>query len=61
METGIKHYVKDSDEVTAKETNYGSRQDGYDVELQSQVIRVQDDAVIAEGSHSLWIPGHLSM
>jgi hypothetical protein len=59
--TAVKHYAKDGDEVSAKEKDFGSRQAGYDVELQTQVIRVQDDAVIAEGSHSLWIPGHLSM
>jgi hypothetical protein len=36
-------------------------QKGYDIELQTEVIRVQDDAVIAKGSHSVWIPTYLSM
>jgi hypothetical protein len=36
-------------------------QKGYDIELQTEVIRVQDDAVIAKGSHLVWIPTYLSM
>jgi hypothetical protein len=29
--------------------------------LATQVIRVQDDAIVSEGTHRVWIPGYLTM
>jgi hypothetical protein len=37
------------------------RRYGYQVNLKTQVSRVRDDAVIAEGKHSIWIPDYLRM
>ena len=34
---------------------------GYDVVLRTVVTRVRDDAVIAEGTHELWVPDYLRM
>lgn len=34
---------------------------GFEIVLQTEVVRVQDDAVIAEGSHTVWIPSYLKM
>lgn len=32
---------------------------GYEIVLSTRVIRVQDDAVVAEGYSTVWIPGYL--
>lgn len=32
---------------------------GYEILLSTQVTRVQDDVTIAEGHHTVWIPGYL--
>lgn len=34
---------------------------GYTVHLDTRVLRVRDDAVIAEGTHCIWIPDYLRM
>jgi hypothetical protein len=34
---------------------------GYEISLTTRVVRVQDDAVVAEGSHKVWMPGYLTM
>jgi len=34
---------------------------GYQVRLQTQVLRVRDDAIISEGEHVLWIPDYVNM
>ena len=34
---------------------------GYEIELDTQVVRVQDDAVIATGRHTVWMPSYLKM
>lgn len=57
----VKHYTVDGKDVSSVERDFGSRQDGYEVTLKTEVIRVQDDAVISEGSHSVWVPGYISM
>jgi hypothetical protein len=53
--TSVKENVRGGEAVTPKEKQFG-HEDGYDIVLKTQVIRVQDDAVIAEGAHSIWIP-----
>lgn len=37
------------------------RKNGYNVSLRTLVTRVRDDAVIAEGTHELWVPDYLRM
>lgn len=56
----VKHYTRDGEEVSIKEKDFGSRQDGDEIQLVTQVVRTQDNEVIAEGSHSVWIPEYLS-
>ncbi|KAG7350268.1 hypothetical protein IV203_009628 [Nitzschia inconspicua] len=34
---------------------------GYEIGLTTQVVRVQDDAVVSEGTHQVWMPGYLTM
>ena len=34
---------------------------GYEIVLSTQVIREQDDSIIAEGSHTVWFPSYLTM
>jgi hypothetical protein len=34
---------------------------GYEICLTTEVVRVQDDAVISEGKHKVWMPGYLTM
>jgi hypothetical protein len=37
------------------------RNKGYEVSLKTQVTRVRDDALIAEGTQEIWIPDYLRM
>lgn len=37
----------------------GNAETGYEILLSTRVIRVQDDAVIAEGFSTVWIPRYL--
>lgn len=46
--------------VRGDEDRY-DRRVGYQVNLTTAVTRVRDDAVIAEGRHSIWIPDYLRM
>jgi len=57
---GVKHFARNGTEVSMKEKDFGRRQDGHEIHLSTQVVRTQDDEIIAEGSHSIWIPGYLS-
>ena len=57
---GVKHFTRHSEEVSIKERDFGSRQEGHEIRLVTEVVRTQDSEVIAEGSHSVWIPGYLS-
>ena len=50
---------KDADTVSAVKHSFGNRKDGYEIELNTTVVRVQDDASIAEGKHKVWIPGYV--
>jgi len=56
----IKHFTFNSKEVSIKEQDFGRRQEGHEIRLSTEVIRTQDMEIIAEGSHSVWIPGYLS-
>lgn len=58
--TGIKHFNRNGAEVSTKEKDFGSRQEGHEIQMATEVVRIQDNEVIAEGSHSIWIPGYLS-
>lgn len=48
----------DGSKIGGKNGN-GKAESGYEILLSTQVIRVQDDVVIAEGCHTVWIPGYL--
>lgn len=56
-----------TEEVDMPECGGGSRQDlyersnGFEVCLRTEVARVRDDATIASGTHSIWIPDYLHM
>ena len=55
----VQHFTASS---SASETPIGftSRQDGYEIELETQVTRTQDGAIIAQGSHSVWVPSSIA-
>jgi hypothetical protein len=38
-----------------------STKKGYEIVLSTQVVRVQDDATIAEGTHTVWLSSYLTM
>jgi hypothetical protein len=40
---------------------HNSGDKGYEIVLATQMIQVQDDAVVSEGTHRVWIPGYLTM
>jgi hypothetical protein len=56
----VEEIRKDAEMILTKEIDFGSRQDGYCIKLQTEVVRVQDDAVIADGTHSVWVPKCMS-
>ena len=58
--TSVEEIRKDGEAVSTSEHDFGSRQDGYCVLLKTSVVRVQDDAVIADGTHSVWVPRYAS-
>jgi acyl dehydratase len=37
------------------------RKNGYQVDLRTNVLRINDGVIIAEGNHSIWIPDYLHM
>ena len=50
------------DEEQDERVEVGSeRKWGYNVTLKTAVTRVRDDAVIAQGTHELWVPDYLKM
>lgn len=38
-----------------------STEKGYEIVLSTEVVRVQDDAAIAKGKHTVWLPSYLTM
>ena len=53
----VRDELQDDDKV-----EIGSeRKWGYNVTLKTAVTRVRDDAVIAQGTHELWVPDYLKM
>lgn len=34
---------------------------GFEIALTTEVVRVQDDAVVSQGKHKVWMPGYLTM
>lgn len=56
----VEHFSRGREEVSTKEKDFGSRQDGHEIQLSTEVVRTQDNEVIADGTHSVWIPGYLS-
>jgi acyl dehydratase len=47
--------------ATTTTNNSHSVDSGYEISLSTEVVRMQDDAVIAEGTHKVWIPSYLTM
>jgi hypothetical protein len=54
--TSVEEIRKDGETIPAKEMDFGDRKDGYCIKLKTEVVRVQDDAVIADGTHLVWVP-----
>lgn len=57
---GVKHFDRNGDEVSTKAKDFGSHQEGHEIRLMTEVVRTQDNEIISEGSHTIWIPGYLS-
>lgn len=57
---GVKHFDRNGEEVSTKAKDFGSHQDGHEIKLMTEVVRTQDNEIISEGSHTVWIPGYLS-
>lgn len=51
---------KSKDQVVEGTTEYDKRL-GYEVNLDTKILRLRDDAIISEGSQTIWIPDYLSM
>lgn len=45
-----------SQEQREQECDVYNRSQGYQINLSTKVLRLRDEAIIAEGSHSIWIP-----
>jgi hypothetical protein len=43
---------------TAPNSSRSGRKDGFEVELQTEVVRVQDDVPIASGVHKVWVKSY---
>eukprot|EP00934_Nitzschia_sp_Nitz4_P006508 Nitzschia sp. Nitz4//scaffold17_size182527//54020//54700//NITZ4_001842-RA/size182527-processed-gene-0.92-mRNA-1//1//CDS//3329539304//6498//frame0 len=56
----VDHFTGDHLNGSSKEKDWGSPQEGHEIRLETEVIRTQDNEVIAQGTHSVWIPGYLS-
>ena len=56
-------FVDDDDNHVDRnaEQDQQQRRYGYEVSLNTKVLRVRDDAVIARGEHVVWIPDYLRM
>jgi hypothetical protein len=52
---------KEEKEVDDDGSSGHKRKHGYNVVLRTVVTRVRDEAVIAEGTHELWVPDYLRM
>jgi len=54
--------VNETQRNNANNDNYkkmSTEETGYEILLSTQVIRVQDDIIISEGHHTVWIPSYL--
>mmetsp|Transcript_2904 Transcript_2904/g.3327 ORF Transcript_2904/g.3327 Transcript_2904/m.3327 type:complete len:249 (+) Transcript_2904:99-845(+) len=54
--------VNETQRNNANNDNYkkmSTEETGYEIFLSTQVIRVQDDIIISEGHHTVWIPSYL--
>ena len=60
---GVSVNAKIQVENVVQEAGNGSqgRESGYQVDLSTQVSRVRDDMLIAEGAHSIWLPNYQKM
>lgn len=54
----VRKTKRDNGEATT-DGQKGSTNTGYEIQLSTQVTRAQDDVIIAEGVHTVWIPGYL--
>ena len=55
----VKEDIKDGEVVSTKGKDFGDRKNGFEVQLKTFVVRVQDDAIIAEGTHTVWFHNFL--
>jgi hypothetical protein len=53
--------IEVNDVIRESEEGNRRRENGYQVDLSTHVTRVRDDTVLAEGTHSIWIPDYQRM
>jgi hypothetical protein len=59
---GLNHsLVQDGEQQQQQRHVLSSTEKGYEIVLSTEVVRVQDDATIAEGKHTVWLPSYLTM
>jgi acyl dehydratase len=51
--------VEEQHQPTLKPLSDFNEEAGFEIDLKTQVVRVQDDALIADGTHKVWIPNYL--
>jgi hypothetical protein len=47
--------------TTTTTTHHNQSHNGFHIHLKTKVTRVRDDAMIAEGTHDLWVPDYQNM
>jgi len=55
----VRKTKRESAGVSVQNGGNSTENTGYEIMLSTQVTRVQDDITIAEGHHTVWIPGYL--
>lgn len=58
---GEQKRIFNDDENGEKSDNKCRAGGGYEVSLRTEARRVRDGAVIAEGTHSVWLPDYMQM
>jgi hypothetical protein len=55
----VRQTKRDGSTISNGSGQHGTTDTGYEILLSTKVTRVQDDVTIAEGHHTVWIPGYL--
>jgi hypothetical protein len=56
----VQSVVEDAVTVAAAALTEYNKKDGYQIDFKTSVVRVQDEAIIAEGNTIVWIPDYFS-